>query len=158
MVLCRRVNDRVELLLAHPGGPYFARKNEGAWSIPKGLVEDGEDLLAAALRETVEELGIAKPSPPYAPLGDIRLKSGKRVHAWAAKGDMEPSVLRSNHVEIEWPPKSGMKRMFPEIDRVEWVSLERARRLANPALVPLFERALSDEVMNMLFGGEERRS
>lgn len=155
MVLCRQVEGRVELLLAHPGGPYFARKNEGAWSIPKGIVEEGEDFLVAALREAVEELGITKPSPPHVALGEVRLKSGKRVHAWAARGDMEPSALRSNHVEIEWPPKSGMKRMFPEIDRVEWVSLERARLLANPALVPLFERALSKEVTSILFEDEE---
>lgn len=154
MVLCRRVGDRAEVLLAHPGGPFFAKKDEGAWTIPKGLVEPGEDELAAALREVVEELGITVPAPPFVALGEVRLKSGKRVHAWAARCEMDPAALRSNDFELEWPPRSGKMQRFPEIDRVAWVDLDAARKLANPALVPLLERAQVKDVVDVLFGGE----
>ncbi|MDQ3036880.1 MAG: NUDIX domain-containing protein [Myxococcota bacterium] len=154
MVLVRLDPSGTQLLLVHPGGPFFAKKDEGAWSIPKGLVDEGEDELAAARREVVEELGIAPPEPPFVALGEARLKSGKRVHAWAARGEMDTAALRSNEFELEWPPRSGKRQRFPEVDRAAWVDLETARRLANPALVPLLERAHEASVIAALFGGD----
>ena len=134
---------RVEVLLAHPGGPLFARKDDGAWTIPKGLVEDGEDMLAAARREFEEETGFRASSGSFVPLGEIRQKSGKRVHAWAFVGDADPSHLKSNPFEMEWPPRSGRRQSFPEIDRVEWFSVERARAKLLEAQVELLERLLA---------------
>lgn len=153
MVLLRRGSGGVELLVVHPGGPFFAKKDLGAWSIPKGLVEPGEDLLAAARREVVEELGVAPPEPPFVALGEVRLASGKRVHAWAARADFDASTIVSNEFELEWPPRSGKKRRFPEVDRAAWASLARAKELASPALAPLLDRAASDETLRALFGG-----
>lgn len=134
---------RLEVLLAHPGGPLFARKDDGAWTIPKGLVEEGEDMLAAAQREFEEETGFRADAEAFVPLGEIRQKSGKRVHAWAFVGDAEPSELDSNPFEMEWPPRSGQRRSFPEIDRVEWFSLERARAKLLSAQVELLDRLLA---------------
>jgi predicted NUDIX family NTP pyrophosphohydrolase len=147
LVLCRRAADRVEVLLVHPGGPFWAKKDEGAWSIPKGIIEPGEDALAAARRETAEELGIAMPEPPFVSLGDVRMKSGKRVVAWAARSDFDASTIRSNEIDIEWPPRSGRTLRIPEVDRAAWVTLDAARTLANPAIVPLLERATSAEIL-----------
>jgi predicted NUDIX family NTP pyrophosphohydrolase len=132
-----------EVLLVHPGGPFWANKNEGAWSIPKGLLEAGEDALTAAIRETREELGIDAPTGPFVPLGEVRMKSGKRVVAWAARADVDVTKVRSNEIEIEWPPRSKRTIRIPEIDRAAWCSMLDARRLANPALLPLIERALT---------------
>jgi len=151
MVLLRR-GVRMELLLAHPGGPFWAKRDEGAWTIPKGLLEPGEEALDAALREVAEELGVAAPAPPYVELGEVRMKSGKRVVAWAAAFDVDPAIVRSNEIVIEWPPRSGKELRIPEIDRAQWCSIEEARVLANPALVPLFERALDGDVQRVLFG------
>ncbi|WP_236518644.1 NUDIX domain-containing protein [Sandaracinus amylolyticus] len=152
MVLLRRSARGVEMLVVHPGGPFFAKKHEGAWSIPKGMIEEGEDALAAAQREVVEELGVTPPSPPYVALGDVRLKSGKRVHAWAARADFDPTHIVSNEFELEWPPRSGRLQRFPEVDRASWVDLETAKRLTSPALAPLFERAVSKETLDIVFG------
>ena len=152
MVLVRRGASGIELLVVHPGGPFYAKKDAGAWSIPKGLVEPGEDTLVAARREVVEELGIALPEPPFVALGEVRLRSGKRVHAWAARADFDPTTIVSNDFELEWPPRSGRTRRFPEVDRAAWVTLERAKELASPALAPLFDRAASDETCRALFG------
>jgi predicted NUDIX family NTP pyrophosphohydrolase len=131
-----------EVLLVHPGGPFWAKKEEGAWSLPKGLLEEGEDPLEAAKREFAEELGHPAPDGPYAPLGQISLKSGKQVIAFAARGDLDPSQIRSNEIEVEYPPRSGRKLRIPEVDRAVWATLERARVLLNPAQVPLIEAAM----------------
>ncbi len=133
-----------EVLLVHPGGPFWASKDQGAWSIPKGLVEPGEDALAAAIREASEELGIPEVAPPFVPLGEVRMRSGKRVVAWAARAEVDPTRVKSNEIDVEWPPRSGRTLRIPEIDRAAWVGLDTARRLANPALVPLIERALAE--------------
>jgi predicted NUDIX family NTP pyrophosphohydrolase len=122
----RRSGERVELLLAHPGGPLWARKDEGAWTIPKGEYDDEEDALEAAKREFVEETGFA-PAGPYLPLGSLKQASGKSVSAWAFESDCDPSQLVSNEFEMEWPPRSGRKRRFQEVDRAAWFDADEAR-------------------------------
>jgi predicted NUDIX family NTP pyrophosphohydrolase len=117
----------VQVLLAHPGGPFFRNKDEGAWSIPKGEPETEEDLLATAQREFAEETGI-RPAGPFLPLKPVQQKGGKVVHAWAFQGDCDPRAVKSNTFTIEWPPKSGRQREFPEIDRAEFLDLETARK------------------------------
>jgi predicted NUDIX family NTP pyrophosphohydrolase len=127
-LLMYRIKDGVvEVLLAHPGGPYFQNKDDGAWSIPKGEPETDEDLLAAAQREFTEETGV-QPVGPFAPLKPIQQKGGKIVHAWTFKGDCDPAALKSNTFTIEWPPKSGRQREFPEIDRAAFFDLATARK------------------------------
>jgi predicted NUDIX family NTP pyrophosphohydrolase len=155
LVLVRRAERGAEVLLVHPGGPFWAKKDDGAWSIPKGLLEPGEDELAAARRETSEELGCAPPEPPFVALGDVRMKSGKRVVAWAARGTVDASAIRSNEIDIEWPPRSGRTLRIPEVDRATWASIDEARRLSNPALVPLFERAITPDVLRALFDRDQ---
>lgn len=132
-----------EVLLVHPGGPFWAKKNEGAWGLPKGLLEPGEDALAAAKREFVEETGSAVPAGPFVALGEAKLKSGKVVVAFAAFGEFDVATLRSNVIEIDFPPRSGRKLKIPEVDRAEWADLARARVLINPGQLPLVERALN---------------
>ena len=129
----------LEVLLAHPGGPFWRGKDEGAWTIPKGEYDENEEPLAAAIREFGEETAFAV-SPPFLPLGEIVQKSRKRITAWAFAGDCDPTQLRSNTFEIEWPPRSGRMRSFPEIDRVEWLALDAARRKINPAQCALLDR------------------
>jgi predicted NUDIX family NTP pyrophosphohydrolase len=128
----RRVGGRLDVLIGHPGGPFWANKNEGAWSIPKGLVEPGEDLEAAARREFEEETGLAVPGEMIE-LGSVVLKSGKRVAAWAVEGYLDPDVASSNLVRMEWPRGSGRHIEFPEIDRLMWCSISDAKVLLNPA-------------------------
>jgi len=129
-------------LLVHPGGPFFKRRDDGVWGIPKGMAEPGEDLLATAIREFGEELGFSPPLPadPY-PLGRIRQSGGKTVTAWAFVGQWDPRELRSNTFEVEWPPRSGEKVPFPEVDRAEFFTLEESRTKIVPAQLPLLERA-----------------
>jgi predicted NUDIX family NTP pyrophosphohydrolase len=135
-----RKNDKLEMLLAHPGGPFFQRKDDGAWTIPKGEAAPGEDLLARAQIEFEEELGI-KPSGNWIPLGSIKQKGGKIVHAWAFEGDLpEPFKLKSNSFQMEWPPRSGNLKEFPEIDRAEFFAEEIARQKLNPAQTPFLDR------------------
>ncbi len=146
LLMYRRPGNRLEVLLMHPGGPLHAKRDEGAWSIPKGEVEPGEALLAAAEREFEEETSY-KPIGPYIPLSPIQQKSGKIVHAWAFEGDCDPRSLRSNTFRMEWPPRSGKIQEFPELDRAEFFDLPAARRKANPAQVALLdelERRLKD--------------
>jgi predicted NUDIX family NTP pyrophosphohydrolase len=134
-----------ELLLVHPGGPFWARKDLGAWSIPKGGPDKGEDPRACALRELAEELGPAAPAialEDLVELGSIRQKGGKVVHAWAAEGDFDPAALDSNRFELEWPPRSSERQEFPEVDRAEWFSPEEARRRILPAQAELIDRLL----------------
>src|SRR5688572_22388264 len=139
LLLFRRRDGRLEVLLAHPGGPFWANRDAGAWSIPKGLAEPGEDLLSAARREFAEETGL-RPDGPFVPLGDIRQKAGKVVHAWACEGDADPSQLTSNTMKIEWPPGSGKRIEFPEVDRCEWFGPVEARAKLNPAQVAFVDR------------------
>ena len=120
ILLFRRQGGDLEVLLAHMGGPFWARRKAGSWTIPKGLIEEGEEPLAAARREFEEELGSPPPEGPVVDLGEIRQASGKHVRAWAIEGDFEPSCLNSNTCEVEWPPRSGQIQQVPEIDRVEW--------------------------------------
>ena len=127
LLLHRRVGDRVEILLGHMGGPYFARRDDGAWSIPKGEYADDEDPLAAAHREFEEELGSPAPAVVARPLGTVRQRNGKQVTAWALAADFDADSIVSNTFELEWPPRSGRRQTFPEIDRAAWFDLDTAR-------------------------------
>jgi predicted NUDIX family NTP pyrophosphohydrolase len=127
------------VLLVHPGGPYFARRDDGAWSIPKGLYEEGEEPLACARREFSEELGSPCPDGPAFELGEIRQKNGKRVRAFAVEGDLDADTITSNTFEIEWPPRSGLRQTFPEVDRAGWFTLAEARAKLLAAQVPLLD-------------------
>jgi predicted NUDIX family NTP pyrophosphohydrolase len=140
ILLHRRGDDGLEVLLVHPGGPFFARRDDGAWSIPKGVYEDDEEPLAAARREFAEELGSACPDGEALDLGEIRQKSGKRVTAWAVAGDIDASAITSNTFEVEWPPRSGRRQAFPEVDRAAWFTLEAARVKLIAAQVPFLDR------------------
>ncbi len=144
MLLYRFSGGSPEVLLVHPGGPLWASRDFGAWSIPKGELEEGEDPRDCALRELGEELGAALALAPEAliALGSVRLKSGKVVQGWAAEADFDPSTLRSNAFAMEWPPRSGVEREFPEVDRAEWFDPETARRKLNPAQADFVGRLL----------------
>ena len=122
----RGAADGIELFLIHPGGPFWAKKDDGAWSIPKGLPETGEDLLAAARREFYEETGFTAEGA-FSSLGAFKQPGGKTVHAWAVEGDCDPSKLQSNLFEMEWPPKSGRRARFPEVDRAGWFAPHEAQ-------------------------------
>ncbi len=139
LLMFRRLQDRpIEVLLAHPGGPFWARKDLGAWTIPKGEYT-GEDSLAAAQREFQEETGFA-PTGPFIELATIKQKSGKIVSAWAFEADWDPARLVSNIFEMEWPKGSGRIQAFPEVERAEWFTIEEARQRMLPAQVPLLDR------------------
>ncbi len=140
ILLYRRLNSRLEVLLAHPGGPFFARKDAGHWTIPKGEVDPGEDLLDVARREFEEETGHAVPAGELVDLGSIVQKGGKVVHAWGAEGDLDPAAAVSNTFEVEWPPRSGRSRTFPEVDRVEWFEAVEARARIRSTQAPLIDR------------------
>lgn len=124
----------------HPGGPAWSGRDRGAWSIPKGEYQSGEDPLAAARREFAEELGSEPPDGHPTDLGEVRQRSGKLVRAWAIEGDLDATAITSNTVPFEWPPRSGKKIEIPEVDRAEWFSLPEAREKINPGQVPLLER------------------
>ena len=130
------------MLLVHPGGPYWARKDEGAWSIPKGEPEEGEEPMACALRELGEELGsdLGLGEGDLIELGSVLQKGGKTVLCWTAAGEFDPAELRSNAFAMEWPPRSGVEREFPEVDRAEWFGLDEARAKINPAQAELLDR------------------
>jgi predicted NUDIX family NTP pyrophosphohydrolase len=140
ILMYRQRDGRLEVLLVHPGGPVWARRDVGAWSIPKGEYEEGEELLAAARREFAEELGSPPPDGETVDLGEIRQKSGKRVRAWALRGDLDADRTQSNTFTMEWPPRSGQLQEFPEVDRAEWLTLEQARERINPAQAALLDR------------------
>lgn len=139
LLLFRRRAPDLEVFLAHPGGPFWRDRDAGAWTIPKGLVEEGEDLLAAARREFEEETGIT-PVPPFLPLGSIRQKAGKVVHAWAWEGDADPAAIVSNVMRTEWPRGSGRWLQFPEVDRCAWFRTAAAGARINPAQRELIDR------------------
>lgn len=126
ILLYRRRGDDLEVFLVHPGGPFWAKKDLGAWSLPKGEFEEGEDPLAAAIREFTEETGFPL-SGEFRPLAPLRQPSGKTIYAWAIEGDCDPAELRSNTFEMEWPPRSGKRQQFPEADRAAWFRIEEAR-------------------------------
>jgi predicted NUDIX family NTP pyrophosphohydrolase len=127
LLLYRYAKSGLEVLLVHPGGPFWAKRDEGAWSIPKGEFDDAEDPLAAAQREFREETGVTV-SGEFQALAPIRQAGGKVVYAWIAQIDLDPSAIKSNTFSIEWPPRTGKKREFPEIDRAEWFAIDSARR------------------------------
>jgi predicted NUDIX family NTP pyrophosphohydrolase len=129
-----------EVLVVHPGGPVWARRDRGAWSIPKGLCEEGEEPQAAALRELAEELGSVVEVGELHELGSVRQRSGKTVVAWAARGDFDPAHLRSMEFEMEWPPRSGRRQRFPEVDRAAWFGLAEARERLLPAQAAFVDR------------------
>jgi predicted NUDIX family NTP pyrophosphohydrolase len=141
LLVYRRGAGGIEVLLVHPGGPFFARKDAGAWSIPKGEADSGEDLITRAQIEFREELGIEPPAGQLRELGSVTQKGGKTVHGWAIEGDLPTGFrLHSNSFELEWPPHSGRNRSFPEIDRAEFLPLEVARKKINPAQAVLLDR------------------
>jgi predicted NUDIX family NTP pyrophosphohydrolase len=142
-----RIKDgAIQVLLAHPGGPYFTKKDEGAWSIPKGEPDADEDLFVTAQREFEEETGL-KPQGPFMPLTPIKQKGGKVVHAWAFEGDGDPATCMSNTFTMEWPPKSGQKQSFPEIDRAEFFDLGTAMKKIKAG-----QEGLIDELVAILGG------
>lgn len=126
LIMYRLRNDQIEVLLVHPGGPFWAGRDKGAWSIPKGEYQDDEDPLAAARREFREEIGV-EATGPFIELAPVKQKGGKTVVAWAFKGDFDPSLLKSNTFVLEWPPHSGKTVAFPEVDEAQWFSLDLAR-------------------------------
>lgn len=138
LLMYRERDGALEVLLVHPGGPYWRKKDEGAWSIPKGELDPQEDALDAARREFEEETGL-RPDGPFLPLTPIRQKGGKTVHAWAFAGDCDPESLRSGTFELEWPPGSGQTREFPEVDRAGFFKIDEAKRKMNPGQMPLLE-------------------
>ncbi len=142
LLLYRRNGDDVQVLIAHPGGPIWSRRDAGAWSLPKGAPNDGEELFATARREFQEETGHRPPDGHAIDLGDVRMRSGKTVHGWAVEGNLDPGTLRSMLVEVEWPPKSGRLITVPEIDRIVWADPTEARRRLNPAQAEFVDRLL----------------
>jgi len=139
LLMYRIRHGSIEVLLIHPGGPFFLNKDEGAWSIPKGEIEEGEELLEAARREFLEEISAVTPTGPFLPLKAVRQKSGKIVHAWAFVGDCDPADVVSNTFTMEWPRGSGRMREFREVDRAEFFDLATARKKVNPAQVPFLD-------------------
>lgn len=146
LLLFRRGQNGLEVFLAHPGGPFWQSKDAGAWTIPKGLVDEGEEVLSCARREFLEETGI-EPRGPFHELGTVRQKAGKLIYAWAWEGDADPAIVRSNTFKMEFPRGSGRMIEVPEVDRCEWYSLLAAREKINPAQVEFLDRlqALIDE-------------
>lgn len=142
LLLYRLGDDGVEVLLAHMGGPFWARKDEHAWSIPKGEYEDGEEPQVAAIREFTEEMGSPPPSVELLDLGAVKQSGGKIVTAFAAAADFDPDSLQSNTFELEWPPRSGRMQSFPEVDRAGWFGVETARTKLVKGQVPLLDRLL----------------
>lgn len=139
-LLMYRISDgELQLLLVHPGGPFFKNKDDGAWTIPKGEIESDEEELATARREFQEETGF-EPHGPFITLSPVKMKSGKRIQAWAFEGDCDPTAVRSNLFTIEWPPKSGKQAEFPEIDRAEFFGTATAKTKINPAQIGLIEQ------------------
>ena len=139
LLLFRRGRTGLEVFLAHPGGPFWAKRDAGVWSIPKGLLDEGEEPLAAACREFEEETGI-QPRGPFLSLGSVNQKAGKGVHAWAWEGDADPELVKSNAVRTEWPTGSGRWLSFPEVDRCAWFDLTTARQKMIPAQAEFISR------------------
>jgi predicted NUDIX family NTP pyrophosphohydrolase len=134
------VDGNRQVLLVHPGGPYWRKRDDGSWSIPKGEFSENEEAIDVARREFEEELGVPAPMGTLNPLGDVRQPGGKIVHAWATAGDIDVAQVMSNTFEIEWPPRSGRRQQFPEIDRAGWFDLDSARRKLLPAQREFIDR------------------
>jgi len=142
ILMYRGEGPSLELLLVHPGGPFWAKKDRGAWSIPKGEYDEGEEPLVVAKREFEEELGSAAPAGDYIALGELKQPSRKVITAFAVDGDLDPSTLESNHFAMEWPPKSGKMQSFPEVDRAAWFTPDEARKKILPGQAPFIDRLL----------------
>ncbi|HET9982831.1 MAG TPA: NUDIX domain-containing protein [Longimicrobiales bacterium] len=142
LLLFRRREGKLEVFLAHPGGPFWAHRDVGAWTLPKGVVEPGEEPLTAARREFEEETGIHAEGP-FLPLGSIRQKAGKLVHAWAWEGDADPATITSNTMRVEWPRGSGRWQVYPEVDRAAWFDVDEAKRRILPAQAELIDRLVA---------------
>lgn len=142
-ILLYRFNDNsLEVLLVHPGGPFFTKKDKGAWSIPKGEFLKEEDPLNAAKREFKEEIGVDVPGTDFIELSPIEQKNHKTVYAWASQGDIDLSIIESNTFELEWPPRSGKKQSFPEIDKGEWFNITIAKEKINERQIPLLDELI----------------
>ena len=148
-----RGSKGIEVFLVHPGGPFWKNKDKGAWSIPKGLIEEKEDPLNAAIREFKEETGLDKVFKDPIPISPVRQKGGKVVYAWAFEGDLDPNAIKSNTFEMEWPPRSGKIKKFPEIDRADWFTLNMAREKLH-----IYQLPIIDELENILQKGKGPRS
>jgi predicted NUDIX family NTP pyrophosphohydrolase len=146
LLVFRHRDGELEILLGHMGGPLWARKDAGAWTIPKGELHPGEEPEAGARREYAEELGDEPPGGPLLDLGEIRQRSGKRVRAFAVEGDFDPAQLRPGTFELEWPPRSGRRQEFPELDRVAWLDVETARAKIVAAQAELLDRLLAQRL------------
>lgn len=142
ILLYRRKDNVLRVFLVHPGGPFFAKKDEEAWSVPKGELDEGEDALTAARREFEEETG-CRPQGKFIPLSPVTQKGGKTVLAWAMEGDCDADTIRSNTFALEWPPKSGRVQDFPEVDRAGWFTVDEAKKKINPAQAALVDELLS---------------
>ena len=140
LLIYRQKNGKVEVLLVHPGGPFWARKDEGAWDIPKGEIDEGEEPFQAAQREFKEEIGTKPPQGKVQDLGKVKIKSGKEIQAWAIKGDLDLAKFKSDNFTMEWPPRSGKTQEFPEVDKAEWFDLATAKHKLNPAKVEFISR------------------
>ena len=159
LLMYRSRNGEIEVLLVHPGGPFWTRKNAGAWFVPKGELEGDEEPLVAARREFQEETGV-EVNGPFTPLGEVKHKSGKKVIAWAVEGNWDTSLLRSNTFVVEWPPKSGQQLEFPEIDKAEFFSLSEARKTIHEAESAFLDRVAEhlhvDTVPNTVTTSEQQ--
>jgi predicted NUDIX family NTP pyrophosphohydrolase len=142
ILMYRRKGNALEVFLIHPGGPFFMKKDEGAWSIPKGEIDEGEDQLSAAKRELWEETG-CRPEGRFIPLSPVRQKAGKIVLSWAVEADCDADSILSNTFILEWPPRSGKMQEFPEADRAAWFPITEAKKKINPAQVPLLDELLT---------------
>jgi predicted NUDIX family NTP pyrophosphohydrolase len=142
-IILFRKKEKIEFLLVHPGGPFFAKKDEGVWSIPKGENDNGDELLSVAKREFKEETGFDAPAGEYIPLGTVTQKNGKEVHAWGVEGEIDAEDITSNTIMIDWPPRSGKQMEIPEVDKAGFFDLEAAKNKVNPAQIPLLERLLT---------------
>jgi predicted NUDIX family NTP pyrophosphohydrolase len=140
LLLFRRTSRGLEVLLGHPGGPYYVRKDDGVWTVPKGELDPHEDATAAAIREFTEEMGSAPPAGELMPLGEARQSSGKVNVVWAVEGDLDAAAIRSNTFPMEWPPRSGRIQQIEEIDRADWFTLDVARRKIRGAQLPFLDR------------------
>lgn len=141
LLMCRVTSGKLEYFLVHPGGPFYTRKDAGVWTIPKGIPERDEPLLETAQREFFEETGV-KPHPPYHDIGTVKQKGGKLVYAWTFQGAWDPSTgIHCNNFTLEWPPRSGKIKEFPEVDRARWMEYAEALDMINPAQIPFLDRA-----------------
>jgi predicted NUDIX family NTP pyrophosphohydrolase len=143
VLLYRRRGPDVEVLIGHMGGPFWARKDDAAWSVPKGEYGPGEEPFAVALREFEEELGSPVPADDFVPLGEVKQSGGKVLTVWAAEGDLDAAAARSNTFSLEWPPRSGRIQEFPEIDRAAWMAVDQARTKLVRGQAPLLDRLLA---------------